>query len=324
MRRISLWLIPLSIALSLAVPLGYGGVAALNAMQELPAAALAALLLMVMMSWLCSAARLRLLASAFDVHLRARTTVSTTIACEFAMVTTPFGSGTLPMHVLLLSRRGLSAGRTAAIVAMDGAMDLVFFATAVPVAFVAYGLTSGHGDLSSLGSSAGILLLAGLCVLTLLVHHHRWLILRIGRLLKHVPWLHVRRRRLARMFIHFHSGLRQLLKMGVASLLGLYVLCGCQWLIRYSILPLLLWAMGHLVPWSYLFVVQGLSLFVGQVSALPGGGGGVELSMSMLLRSYLTPAATAAMLLDWRFVTFYWSLLVGAPVFFWLMRKRST
>lgn len=52
--------------------------------------------------------------------------------------------------------------------------------------------------------------------------------------------------------------------------------------------------------------------------------GGVETALSMLLHPYLTAPIIAATLLGWRFITLYWSMLVGAPVFIWLVRQRST
>ena len=322
MRRSGIGLILLSIALSLAVPLAYGGITALKALRDLPVAAFALLLMMGMLSWLYSGARLRLLAHGLGVELSANTAVSTIIACEFAAVTTPLGSGSLPTHVLLLSRHGLGAGRTMAVMAMDRVMDLIFFATALPLTLAVYVFDSNHNDLLRWGLIAGALLLTGLCLLYALARHHRPLAMQLGRAIRYIPWLNTRRRRLARMLIQFHNSLRSLFNMGRGSLLLLYVLCMSHWLIRYSILPLLLWFSGHTVPWSYLFVVQGLALFVGQLSMLPGGGGGVELALTMLLRPYLSPAVTAATLLGWRFVTFHWSLLAGAPVFLWLMGRH--
>ena len=322
MRRAGIWLILLSITLSLAVPLAYGGLAGLSAVQELPVAAFALLLVMAMLSWLCNAARLSLLAHTLGAHLSALTVTSTIIACEFAAVTTPLGSGSLPTHVLLLSRRGISTGRTIGIMAMDSVMDLIFFATALPCAVAAYVLSSGHTDLLRWGVTAVIFLIAGLAILYALVHHYRSLALGLGRILSYIPWAKTKRLRLARLFIQFHNSMRLLFSMGFAPLTLLYVLCMCHWLIRYSILPLLLWFTGHPIPWSYLFVVQGLVLFVGQLSMLPGGGGSVEFTLSLLLSPYLTPAVTAATLLSWRFVTFHWSLLAGAPVFLFLMGRR--
>jgi uncharacterized protein (TIRG00374 family) len=322
MRRGGVWLILLSIALSIAVPLAYGGAAALSALRELPAAVFALLLFMVILSWLCSAARLRLLTRALGIYLSTDYAVSTVVASEFAAVTTPLGSGSLPAHVLLLSRRGLSAGRTVAVMAMDRVMDLIFFAIALPIVFVFFGLESGQGDLPRWGAIAGGLLLSALCLLYALIRRHRSLVAYAARAIGRVPGLKNRRGRLVRAFIQFRNSMRLLFKMGRGPLSALCILCMSHWLIRYSILPVLLWAAGQAVPWSYLFIVQGLALFVGQMSMLPGGGGGVELALSVLLRPYLTSAVTAASLLGWRFITFHCSILAGALVFPWLMSRR--
>lgn len=58
-----------------------------------------------------------------------------------------------------------------------------------------------------------------------------------------------------------------------------------------------------------------LSLTAGQLVLLPGGSGGAEVSSSLLLAPYLEASTAAAAILLWRFVTFYWYLIAGAPVF---------
>jgi len=277
---------------------------------------------MAMLGWACNAGRLHILARNLGTNLTAKTAVSTIIACEFAAVATPLGSGSLPMHILLLSRQGITAGRSMAIMAMDRVMDLIFFATAIPCAIAAYVYYSGHSDLLRWGITAGILLMSGLTLLYALLRHHRLLVRCTGRVIHYIPWLKKKRRRLTRLLLQFHDGIRQLFAMDSISLLLLYALCMSHWLIRYSILPLLLGFTGHSIPWSYLFVVQGLVLFAGQLTMLPGGGGSVEFALGLLLSPYLTPAVTAATLLGWRFITFHWSLLVGAPVFLFIMGRR--
>ncbi len=322
MRRAGIWLILLSLTLSLAVPLAYGGIDGLSALRDLPAADFALLLGMAMLGWLCNAARLHLLARNLRVYLGAKTVVSTIIACEFAAVATPLGSGSLPMHILLLSRQGISAGRTLGIMAMDRIMDLIFFATALPLALAIYVFHSGQTDFLHWGVTAIILLTVGLAIVYVSIRHHRPVVNAIGYGLWRIPLFKKKRLRIVRWFVHFNNSMRMLFTMGPASLALLYALCVGHWLIRYSILPLLLWFTGHPTPWSYLFVAQGLALFSGQLSMLPGGGGGVELALGLLLSPYLNLAATAAALLEWRFITFHWSLLIGTPVFLFLMGRR--
>jgi uncharacterized membrane protein YbhN (UPF0104 family) len=45
------------------------------------------------------------------------------------------------------------------------------------------------------------------------------------------------------------------------------------------------------------------------------GSGGVELSFTALLAPTLDHATLGAVLLMWRFATYYWYLIAGAPVF---------
>ena len=96
-------------------------------------------------------------------------------------------------------------------------------------------------------------------------------------------------------------------------LLLLYLLCVGHWLLRYGVLPVLLWALDSPLAWAYLFMAQGLVLLAGQLAFLPGGGA-VELGLGRFLSPYLTPAAIAAVLLAWRGFTYYGTILAGAPL----------
>ncbi len=103
--------------------------------------------------------------------------------------------------------------------------------------------------------------------------------------------------------------------MGLGRLLFLYVQSLCYWMARYSVLPLLFVFLGHEMNFWYLFLIQPLLLGAGMLTFLPGGGGGVELGYTALLRNTLSAGAAASTLLLWRFVTFYFLLIVCLPVF---------
>jgi uncharacterized protein (TIRG00374 family) len=155
----------------------------------------------------------------------------------------------------------------------------------------------------------------GVVIVIALMRHYRLLMRGLGRVLR---WLRVsrrRRQRIARWIIQFRHAIGLLLAMPRPRLALLYLYCAGHWLLRYSILPLVLFGLGQTVPWSYLFLVQGTLLFAGHLSMLPGGAGGVEIGFAALLAAWLDPDTLALGLLLWRFVTFYWYLLLGAPVF---------
>lgn len=315
MRRSWFVLIILSLVLSLSIPLLYGGLDSLRAVARVPPLALAGLLGMVLLGWMCNAARITLLANSLRARLSCRRALGTVVAAEFAGVATPANAGGMATYVFLLSRRKLSAGDAAAVVAVDQLTDLVFFATTVPIAVLLFAVEGGISHpLRLLGLLLAVALL-GLGALYLLIRHYRRLAIFLGRRLHHTPRLRSLRYRLARALIRFRRSIGVMLNMGIPRLVLVYLFCSAHWMLRYSILPILLWVLGEAVPWGYLFVMQGLLLFLGQITFLPGGGGGIELGFSALLAPYLDATTSAAALLIWRFCTFYWYLLAGAPVF---------
>lgn len=315
MKRSWLVLIAISLVLSLAVPILYGGLDSLRTVRTVPLPGLLLLVTMILLAWCCNAARIRLLVRALGGRISRRAAISTVIASEFAGVATPAGAGNPATYVLLLSRYGLPVSSGAAVVAVDHFTDLVFFGTTIPVAITLFALDGGISHPLRIVGLMLALLVIGLGLLLLLLRHYRQFILILDRSLFRLHRLRRFRFRLVRGALRFRASVRVLAGMGSGRLGLLYCYCLLHWMLRYSVLPLVIYVLGQSVPWGYLFVMQGILLFLGQITFLPGGGGGVEVGFSALLTPYLDPSTTAAALLLWRFVTFYWYLLAGAPLF---------
>ncbi|HYW03520.1 MAG TPA: lysylphosphatidylglycerol synthase transmembrane domain-containing protein [Gammaproteobacteria bacterium] len=315
MRRHWLILILLSLTLSLSVPLLYGGLQSVYRLGRLSPWVMLLLLGMVLVGWLFNAARLMVLGRALEIPFAGRGAMTTVVSTEFAGLATPAASGAAPTFLFLLSRHGFPLGPAAGVLAVDFVMDVVFFLTALPGALALYAFGENGADAGRLVILVAVALGGGVVALVALTRYYRPLAIRAGRLLGHHHRLRRFRFRLARSLVNFRASVRLLFRMGRGRLLLLYALCFCHWTVRYSILPVLLYFMGHPVPWAYLFVGQGLVLFGGLMTFIPGGGGGVEAGLSALLHPYLDPRTTATAMLAWRFVTFYWYLIVGAPVF---------
>jgi uncharacterized protein (TIRG00374 family) len=316
MRRSWLLLIGASLVLSLAIPVIFGGLDSIRAIRGFSPQAILLLLGMILGAWAFNAARIRLLTHALGGSLGRASAVGTVMASEFAAVATPAGAGGPATYVVLLSRHGLSMSDAAAVVAVDQVTDLVFFGTALPIAILLFAFDRGISDPLKILLLLGVLFVIGLLTFVLVLRNYRPLMLAIGRLLHRVPRLRRTRFRLARGVLRFRHSVRVLLRMGLKRLVLLYLYCMGHWMLRYGVLPVIIWLLGEAVPWGYLFAMQGLLLFIGQATFLPGGGGGVEIGFSALLAYYnLGAATTAAALLLWRFCTFYWYLLAGAPMF---------
>lgn len=317
------WLpIVLALVVAALVPVFIGGRGLLPQLRGLPPSTWLAALGCVMASWLINAVRLRLMVSGLGHHVGLRRAIAQIMAIEFATNATPAGGGGALAYVYLVGGSGVSSSQAAAMYALDQVLDLAFFLAALLV--IAPWLVAGSADMPppwALGTL--LLMLGGGCLaLGLIVRDYRRALLGTGRVLRRLRVRTVRRRQLARWILRFRHGLGLLLGIARWRLALVYLLCACHWLIRYSILFLILRGLGQPVPWSYLFLTQMLSFGAGQLALLPGGSGGVELGFSALLAPWLPAAALAAGLLAWRFATCYWLLLAGAGPFVLLVGRR--
>lgn len=304
-----------TLLLSLAIPLSYGGFGVILKLPQVTPWLIPTTLLMVLLGWFANTARLRLLVSGVARHLGRRQALATVISTEFAGAASPAGVGGPLTYVYLLRQHKVKAGYAASLYAVDHIMDLAFFSTALPLALAVFTIDRHLSHPVLLVALILGLFAAGLGFMWLLLRRYRTVLRLFGRWLRHLRVSATRRRRLARGVIQFRHGVKMLLGMPRYRLVLLYIYCMTHWLLRYSILPVVLHGLHHPLPWSYLFVVQGMLLFAGQLSFLPGGTGSIELGFSALLAPFLSTDVLALALILWRFATFYWYLLVGAPVF---------
>lgn len=314
-RRYKL-LVLATLLLGLGIPWLLGGPELLQRLAGFPAWVLPAAMAVVVIGWNCNAGRLRLMVGTFGLRLNQLQALSTVMATEFAFVATPAGGGAPVTLIFLLQRQGLDRSSAAAVFAFDQLMDLAFFLTAVLAIGLFVALAPADSGFGWQLTLMGGIILATLAALIGLLHHYRhWLILG-GRLLNRLNISPARRRALARGVLRFRAAVRLMLRLPPQRLLGVYVLCAAHWLLRYSILFVLIRVMGQSdVAWVYTFVVQMMSFTIGQLTLLPGGSGGVELTFGAMLGHTLEGATLAAVLLAWRFATFHWYLIAGGPVF---------
>lgn len=102
------------------------------------------------------------------------------------------------------------------------------------------------------------------------------------------------------------------------------VLATIQWIARYGILPCILLAFSiQIEPWP-LIATQGLLMTSSMFLVLPGGGGGVEIAMSFVLKHFVPLSSIGVIVLLWRLFTYHINLAAGGIVFFRLCQKSST
>lgn len=303
------------------VPALLGGSELLPRLSRFDPHLLLMLLGMIMLCWVINALRLRLLLGEQAKQLSHARSLGVVMATEFAICTTPGGSGGPLTLMALLARDRIRPARSGAVFAMDQLNDLVFFFCAM-LAIAGYALfhSLGRSQESMLLGSA-LLLCTALAGVIGLLRYRRPIMRMNGRLLQRMGMGQPRKRRWARKLLHFVAALAQTWRLPKRRLSLVFTLTCIHWGLRYSILYLVLRGLGVDLHWIPSFLVQMLSLSAGQFSLLPGGAGAAELTSASLLTPLVGSSTAAAAILIWRAVTYYFYLLAGGPVFVCLLGR---
>lgn len=309
----------LALLMALLVPAVLGGSELLPRLQGFAPSLLLLLLGMILLCWVINATRLRLLLGEQGAQVGRMRSLGVVMATEFAICTTPGGSGGPVTLMALLAREHITPSRSGAAFAMDQLNDLVFFFCAM-LAIAAYALfhSLGHSQQNMLLGSA-LMLCAALSGLILLLRYRRAVIRGNGKLLLRLGMAPARRRRWARKLLRFIHALVDTWRLPKRTLALVFALTCMHWGLRFSVLYLVVRGLGVELSWIPSFLVQMLSLSAGQFSLLPGGAGAAELTSAALLTPLVGSSTAAAAILIWRAVTYYFYLLAGGPVFVCLL-----
>jgi len=307
------WLLAGALLIAALVPLLLGGTGLFERLLRFPPGLLLTMLGMIVLGWYLNAFRLRLLIG--RRRLRQPRALGIVIATEFAICATPGGAGGPLTMMALLLRQGVTPAKGTATFAVEQLADLLFFSCAL-VGVLIYAVThSINTYIASLLGFSAALLLGLMVLLALLGRFHRQVFLINGWLAGRLGMKARRKRFWARKVLSFRNALLDCFRLPRAILLGVFVLTTLHWLLRYSVLYLTLQGLGSQLAWAWTFIIQLLALTAGQLSLLPGGAGSADLASAALLAPLVGKSTAAAAIVVWRFVTYYFYLIVGAPLF---------
>lgn len=319
MKR-ALWLL-LALILAMLVPVLLGGSDLLVRLRAFDPGLLLGLLGMILLCWVINATRLRLLLGSHGENLGRLRSLGVIMATEFAICTTPGGSGGPLAFMALLARDRIKPARSTAVYATDQLNDLLFFLCAM-LGIAGYSLFhSLNRSLEGMLLSSAVLMFGALVSVMALVGYRRALLQLNCRLLRTLKVSTSRRRRWTRKILHFFRALAETWRLPKLTLALVFALTCVHWGLRYSVLYLALRGLGVDLQWMLSFLVQMLSLSAGQFSLLPGGAGAAELTSAALLTPLVGTSTAAAAILIWRVVTYYFYLIAGGPVFLCLLGR---
>jgi len=274
-------------------PFVLGAHAVLAGLRSVSLQIFAVLVASAALSAAAKAGKLHLMQTALGLKLRFIRTFTLTVVTDFAFLVSPLGAAGYGVNMSLLQRAGASWALATTVVGADQALDLTFFAAAVPISFLlALGpLTQVTPDFplpAIVGTLAGLTLVAS--VLWLCRRPAAAALDAAGR---RIVWLRARRARwnrfrqsVGRQWVLLLTGPRW-------RLAALLVLTTMQWLLRYSALWFILHELGYRLPLGFVLAVQAVVLHAALWTGVPAGGGGGDGNRigAMALRDALLPVA---------------------------------
>ena len=281
-------------------------------------------LCVVFIAWLCDAGRFCALARAAHEHVSLSLGVALTWLNYFGSAVTPMQSGGGPFQVYALYKKGIPVGKGIAITLIRTMLTILILTLAVPIALLLDPeILTGSPFLKGLVSYVFMVILATWAFVAFTILKPE-LIRKLARVI--VLWL--RRfnilhsnRRVIKIFqwldkeidnyilnfrIAFHSGKMWLFAGAVLSVLHLLAL--------FTVLPVLMSAVGLPFRYAQTIAVQAVFMFILYFVPTPGASGVAE-GGGALLYSVLMPENMAGIMsLICRFFTDYISIFMGVVV----------
>ncbi|MBN2468722.1 MAG: flippase-like domain-containing protein [Deltaproteobacteria bacterium] len=290
---------------------------------------------LVVCSWMFNGGRLWLLCRSMGYSLGYPTALAISLSSEFGVAASPAGVGGAAIRLSLMKTAGIPLSTGTSLMVADFVTDLIFFSLVTPFSFFVFATDQGwivwRGFMNViLLSLIPIVLSFCLLMIVLLSRGTLWRFARWVAAL--TPW--GRQNRLGdrieevrcNIIVHFarvRSMTKFLVQRRQSALFANTILAAGHWCCRYGVLPLLLFGFSRMQNWFPLISIQGFLFAVSLLVVLPGGGGGIEIIMSLILQQFVPLSFVGIVLVLWRFYTFHVYLLVGGIVFCLFYNSRE-
>jgi glycosyltransferase 2 family protein len=319
--RTSLILVPVGLLGNLAFAWYFTDRSYLSRIGELDRRYLYLAGLLALIPWFTNAIRLLVWTRFIGHRVSFRDTFRITLGAEVASSVFPTSSGGEVFRWGMMVQRGISKGEAASIVSLGYLEDLLFFATALPLA--AYfsrawqlpvfrlGGTGLKGDAAVTG---GIILglLAALGILWRLILQgmfgqkaRRFGVERTART----------RRRLRKTGRDFRQVWKMVVARGKARFALTFLVTAIQWSSRYSVATAVAYFLGAQVDPLLFFLLQWVIFTAMMFVPTPGASGGAEGAFAAVYSALLPPNTVGLATALWRMLTFYFLLSVGSIIF---------
>ncbi|CAN5791392.1 flippase-like domain-containing protein [soil metagenome] len=304
-----------------------------SALGAFPRHYLALAVILGLVPWFTNAFRLVIWTRFIGYSLSVREALRIVLGSEVGSSLLPTSTGGELIRLGMLVQRGVPAGAAGSIFTLAYLEDTLFFAIALPAAFI----WSGAGELPIFVQIAeqfqtdalralliGIMLLVG-ALLVLRMVFTGWLGRRVqgGAFRGYVRTRH----RVRRTWSDARGVYVLVMRRGKLRFVATWLLGAIQWTCRYSVATALVAFLGAPVDPVLFFLLQWVVFTAMMFIPTPGASGGAEAAFYLVYSALIPAGIIGLATAGWRFFTFYLQLGLGSLVFALLnvegSRRRS-
>ena len=262
-----------------------------------------------------------LMAASFNKSFRFRNSLRLNMETNFFHAITPFASGGQPYEIYSLRKNGIKVADSTNIsiecfiTYQISLVTLGLFAIISNRLFNLYPSNKILAKLVTIGFIMNLLVIVGLFVLTFATKLSDILVkfgIDVLYKLKIVKDKEKTKERFSKTLSEFHDGARILLnnkKKFIGCILLQFISLISLYLIPFALI------MGANITYINPLVVIVTSAYVMLIGAfvpIPGGTGGLEYGFVAFFSNFITGSSVNAIMLVWRFITYYFGMILGA------------
>lgn len=280
---------------------------------------------MVVMYWFFQALCLSVVSSLSEDNLPFRTFFKSIIICHFFNGITPSASGGQPFQIYFLNRKGMKIGKASNIVV---AQSTLYQVSLVLIGLIAIILNHVYNffppdnilrKLVIIGFIVNFMVIVILAYISFGKKTNKFIIMKLIHFLNKIKIIRNKEEtllKIERVIDSFYTSAKTLNSNKAALLKGtIYNFVGLLFL---YISPLIVaYAFGNYTDLNVIvtLVSSAYVMLIGAFVPIPGGSGGIEYAFAAFFGFYIIGPTLMAMLLIWRFVTYYIPVVVGGVTF---------
>ena len=243
------------------------------------------------------------------------------LANELAASITPTAVGGGPLKIAMLVQAGLRTGAAACVTTLPTLEDLLFFIVAVPVAMTVS--SSWHHPVFNLIAEGIDLNWVLLCLIVGLIGGGGFALFCRKSGFRIQRWEGLQEQ-LKATGVDFLNVCRTIGGTGKSRLLLSVIIAGIQWICRNAVAAMLVASLGVEVEFIQFLVLQWLIFILTLFIPTPGATGGSEALFYLIFKPLLPNEILAVTVGGWRFLTFYWVMIIYAILLYILLNFRAS